>query len=173
MLSLTRGQTTLLPFGRLTDSGLSCRMCCSVLPPIRAKGGSGANPLFTSDELAYQIQATKASVIITHPESLPVALSATRATNLPAECIILFDVDSASYGPQTTVQSVIDEGLANPSTFQERVLRPGEGKTKVAFLNFSSGTTGRPKVRILRDCHEICWLVDLCARLLQYPIMHR
>lgn len=111
-----------------------------------AKDDSGANPLFTPDELVYQMQATNASVVITHPESLSVALSASRATRLPAERIILFNVDGASYGAQTTVQNVIDEGLASTSTFQERVLQPGEGKTKVAFLNFSSGTTGKPKV---------------------------
>lgn len=29
--------------------------------------------------------------------------------------------------------------------YTERALRPGEGKTKLAFLSFSSGTTGKPK----------------------------
>lgn len=145
----TCGQTTLLPSGQLTDWGPSCRTCHSVFPLVKAKSNSGANPLFTPDELAYQIQATQASIIIAHPDSLHVALSATRTAKLPAERIILFNVDGASYGTQTTVQNVIDEGLASTSAFQERVLRPGEGRSKVAFLNFSSGTTGRPKVWIL------------------------
>ena len=122
---------------------------------MKAKYDSGANPLFTPDELAYQIHATKASVVIAHPESLSVALSAARTTKLPAERIMLFNVDGASYGAQTTVQNVIDEGLASTSTFQERALQPGEGKTKVAFLNFSSGTTGRPKVWILEHRYDI------------------
>jgi 4-coumarate--CoA ligase len=120
----------------------------------------------------YQIQATKASVVIAHPESLSVALSATRTTKLPAERIILFNVDGASYGAQTTVQNVIDEGLASTSTFQERMLQPGEGKTKVAFFNFSSGTTGRPKVWILEHRRDI-FSPDLYVRLLRYPTMHR
>jgi len=124
---------------------------------------SGANPLFSPDELAYQIQATKASVIIAHPESLSVALSAARTTKLPAKRIILFDVDGASYGAQTTVQNVIDEGLASTSTFQECMLQPGEGKTKVAFLNFSSGTTGRPKAVAIPHYAPIANVIQLAA----------
>ncbi|KAF8133973.1 hypothetical protein EV363DRAFT_1430490 [Boletus edulis] len=124
---------------------------------------SGANPLFTPDELAYQIQAIKASVIITHSEALPVALSACRTTMLPACRIILFNVDGASYDAHTTVQDVIDEGLASTSTFQERVLQPGEGKTKVAFLNFSSGTTGKPKVIAIPHYAPIANVIQLAA----------
>ena len=162
----------MLPSGQLTDWEPLCRECQSVFPPARPKYGSGANPLFSPDELAYQIQATKASVVIAHPESLSVALSAARTTKLPAGHIILFNVDGASYGAQTTVQNVIDEGLASASTFQERMLQPGEGKTKVAFLNFSSGTTGRPKVWILEHRYDIL-LPGLYIRLLRYPTMHR
>jgi len=124
------------------------------------------------------MRATSASVVITHPESLSVALSASRATKLPADRIILFNVDGASYGAQTTVQNVIDEGLASTSTFQERVLQPGEGKTKVAFLNFSSGTTGKPKVWILEYRHDVfsrvacmsgCCDTPLCTDSQRYP----
>jgi 4-coumarate--CoA ligase len=86
---------------------------------------------------------------------------------------MLFNVDGASCGAQTTVQNVIDEGLASTSTFQERVLQPGEGKTKVAFLSFSSGTTGRPKVWIVEHRRDIFSLADLYLRLLRYPTMHR
>ena len=149
-LSPTYRQTTLLPSGQLTDWEPSCRKRHFALTLAIAKGDSGANPLFTPDELAYQIQATKASVVLTHPEALSVAISATRASNLPAQRIILFNVDGTSYGARTTVQNIIDDGLASTSAFQERVLQPGEGKTKVAFLSFSSGTTGKPKVWILQ-----------------------
>ena len=119
-------------------------LCCHWRTLSRV--GSGANPSYTPDELGYQVQATKPAVVIAHPDALRVALAATRAITLPAERIVLFNVDGASYGTHATVQDVIDEGLASITTFEERVLRPGEGKTKIAFLNFSSGTTGRPKV---------------------------
>ena len=56
----------------------------------------------------------------------------------------------------TTIANVSVDELANlgsessdserRASFEERKLEPGEAKTKLAFLNFSSGTTGKPKV---------------------------
>ena len=37
-------------------------------------------------------------------------------------------------------------GCQKPRTFYERPLDPREGKTKIALLCWSSGTTGQPKV---------------------------
>lgn len=44
------------------------------------------------------------------------------------------------------LHSLIGYGLSQEAKFVERRLEPGEAKTKVAFLLFSSGTTGKPKV---------------------------
>ena len=110
----------------------------------------GANPDFNSDELLYQLQETKASVIITGPESLDIALSAAQSYGLSAESIILFNGKSPSIRVLNhhTIQDVVDQGFrATDSTFVERKLLPGEARTKLAFLSFSSGTTGKPKVR--------------------------
>ncbi|KAH7926476.1 acetyl-CoA synthetase-like protein [Leucogyrophana mollusca] len=127
---------------------------------------SGANPLFTVDELVYQMTATKASVIITHPDSFDVALSASRTANIPSDRIIIFDTDTPSKTAavnQCTVQALIEMGLANPPNFVERRLNPGEGKTKVAFLNFSSGTTGRPKAVAIPHYAPIANTIQLAA----------
>jgi 4-coumarate--CoA ligase len=60
--------------------------------------------------------------------------------------IILFGPDPQ--GRLTTLEQLVEEGKRfKEPTFQERRLRKDEGKTKIAFLSFSSGTTGRPKVR--------------------------
>lgn len=40
---------------------------------------------------------------------------------------------------------MVREGLARGPSFVERRLELGEAKTKLALLNFSSGTTGKPK----------------------------
>ena len=106
---------------------------------------SGANPAYTADELEYQLGVTKARVLLSHPGSLPVALAAAKKAGVPSERVIVFDaVEGAN---NTTVHTLIEEGLAQPQQFVERRLAPGEGKKKLAFLSFSSGTTGRPKVR--------------------------
>lgn len=90
----------------------------------------------------------KAAVIITHPDSLNVALASAHAAGVPADRVILFDVEGADTAQRLTVQALVSQGLASAPNFTERKLAPGEGKTKVAFLNFSSGTTGRPKVSV-------------------------
>jgi long-subunit acyl-CoA synthetase (AMP-forming) len=109
----------------------------------------GANPDFSSDELLYQLQETGASAIIVHPEALDTALSAARAYGISSERIILFDGKSPSTSAinHVTLGGLVHHGLnMSDATFVERRLRPGEAKTKLAFLSFSSGTTGRPKV---------------------------
>ncbi|KAL4073112.1 hypothetical protein V8B97DRAFT_2022941 [Scleroderma yunnanense] len=126
---------------------------------------SGANPSFTPAELAYQVQATKTSVLVTHPDVLPVALSAAQVAKLPADRIILLDGASSepTQKPYPSVQHLIDQGLSSRATFRERKLNPGEGKTKVAFLNFSSGTTGRPKAVAIPHYAPIANVIQLAT----------
>ncbi|KAG1884113.1 hypothetical protein F4604DRAFT_1980114 [Suillus subluteus] len=124
---------------------------------------SGANPLFTVDELVYQISTVKAAVIITHPDSLKVALSSAHAAGVSADRIILFDVEDADTAQKLTVQALVSQGLASAPNFTERKLAPGEGKTKVAFLNFSSGTTGRPKAVAIPHYSPIANVIQLAT----------
>ncbi|KAH7908838.1 hypothetical protein BJ138DRAFT_1136912 [Hygrophoropsis aurantiaca] len=127
---------------------------------------SGANPLYTTDEVVYQINATKAAVLITHPESFEVALSAATLTNMPTNRVILFDTDAPTkiaVANQCTVQGLVTMGLAQRPNFVERRLNPGEGKTKVAFLNFSSGTTGKPKAVAIAHYAPIANTIQLAA----------
>jgi len=87
--------------------------------------------------------------MIVHPETLDTALSAAHACGISPQHIILFDGKSpgSTHAPNhRTVEDFVKQGLstADPS-FVERRLGPGEARTKIAFLNFSSGTTGNPK----------------------------
>ncbi|KDQ63355.1 hypothetical protein JAAARDRAFT_147584 [Jaapia argillacea MUCL 33604] len=108
---------------------------------------SGANPSYTSEELAYQLISTEAKVAFVHPAILQTTLAAAHEANFPLDRIVLFDSDSGSSSSPITsaIHDLIAEGLTRPPHFRERRLDPGEGKTKIAFLSFSSGTTGRPK----------------------------
>jgi len=64
----------------------------------------------------------------------------------PGRVIILKPSPKAFSETVHLFDDLVKEGLAQEIKFRERLLRPGEGKTKVAFMCFSSGTTGRPKV---------------------------
>jgi 4-coumarate--CoA ligase len=72
-------------------------------------------------------------------------VKAAHRASISEDRIILFDQPNTS-SRLPTVQDLIDTGLRRDATFIERRLAPGEAKTKIAFLSFSSGTTGRPKV---------------------------
>jgi len=82
------------------------------------------------------------TLIIAHSSSLHAALDAARAAGIPSDRVITLDQSN-----QPTVDSIIQLGLRNEPAFSERRLEKGEAKTKVALLSFSSGTTGKPKVR--------------------------
>lgn len=117
----------------------------------------------------YQLRETKPKFIITHSASLDTALKASSSSLIPVDRIAIIQPPTHGHHPSSshyharpeealatarqsvvTVQSLIDRGLGdlndNRPQFVERRLQKGEARTKVAFLSFSSGTTGKPKV---------------------------
>jgi acyl-CoA synthetase (AMP-forming)/AMP-acid ligase II len=120
----------------------------------------------------YQINAVKAAVIFTHPDSLQVALASAHAAGIATDHVVLFDVEGADTEQSVTVKALISQGLTSVPNFIERKLAPGEGKTKVAFLNFSSGTTGRPKASThFTKVTNVAF--TWYSRPLKYPTTHR
>ncbi|KAI0034004.1 amp dependent CoA ligase [Vararia minispora EC-137] len=105
---------------------------------------STANPAYTADELEYQLTASRSIVIIAHAVCLHVALEAAKRAGIPADRVISIGECPSNFKGQS-VDELIQFGLARPANFVERRLRPGEGRTKIALLCFSSGTTGKPK----------------------------
>jgi 4-coumarate--CoA ligase len=106
-----------------------------------------SNPSYVDEELVYQLQTTHSKLIITHLAVLNTVLSAARKVGLPTDRIVLLESSANSDTHiHFTLDDLIAEGLSKEPHFVERRLAPGEAKTKVAFLNFSSGTTGKPKV---------------------------
>ncbi|KAF7291670.1 Phenylacetyl-CoA ligase [Mycena chlorophos] len=107
---------------------------------------SPANPDFNASELEYQLSATNAKLLIVHPEAVQAALTAAKARGLAQDRVLVFDVDHVKppVPSLVNVNSLIQKG-SRMRNVPERILKPGEGKTKLALLSFSSGTTGRPK----------------------------
>ena len=99
----------------------------------------------------YQIQTAGASLLITHATSLSTAEAAAKKAGIPTDRIIVLDstreAPAQRKGPYPTIEQLIKEGLERPPAFVERRLEDGEGTKKIAYLCFSSGTTGKPKVR--------------------------
>ncbi|KZS98387.1 phenylacetyl-CoA ligase [Sistotremastrum niveocremeum HHB9708] len=122
-----------------------------------------ANPNFTVDELVYQLQATGARVLFTHPDSLSGAKAAAEIVGLDPAAIILFEDISSQDIPHghPVVAQLVKAGLEQPTHYLEAKLRPGEGRTKLALLCFSSGTTGKPKAVALPHFAIISCILQL------------
>jgi len=131
-----------------------------------------ANPAYTAGELQYQLEATKAKLLIVNNLSYSVAVTAAKAVALPLERIVLFDTlensASTSY-THTTVHELVKEGLEKPQGYVERKLKRGEGKTKLAFLSFSSGTTGKPKAVCIAHYAPIANVIQMAHLANQQP----
>ena len=87
--------------------------------------------------------------IVAHPDVLRVATKAAEQSGIPPDRLVLLGTPErvtpnfSGYN----LYSLIEQGLSQEAKFVECRLEPGKAKTRVAFLLFSSGTTGKPKAR--------------------------
>ncbi|RDX52613.1 acetyl-CoA synthetase-like protein [Lentinus brumalis] len=112
---------------------------------VQKLGGvvSTSNPMYTAEELTYQLRLVKARMLIAHPSMLPVALEGAQAIGIPSDHIVLFEPLAGS--PYSNIQDLVEFGLGQVQQFTPLRLGPGEARTKLALLLLSSGTTGKPK----------------------------
>ncbi|KAG2173429.1 hypothetical protein INT44_008781 [Umbelopsis vinacea] len=106
-----------------------------------AAGGAltPANPAYTAKELQYQLEQTKSKIVIASAETLAVALEAAKLAGIPKSNVFLFDdreIDGVQ--PYTKVLLADQEMEAVEYTYEEAC-------STIAYLCFSSGTTGRSK----------------------------
>jgi 4-coumarate--CoA ligase len=96
------------------------------------------NPMYTVDELTYQLKDSGAKYIIAFPSLLSNVIRAADAANIHESNIFLFgDTEINGIKPYS---SLISEREANPIEYS-----PEEAKSTTAYLCYSSGTTGKNK----------------------------
>ena len=88
----------------------------------------------------FQISSATLVITLCQCTSVPAAI---QAGILPDARVVVFGCT------HTFVEALIQEGLRMDQRFVEHKLKPGESKSKIAFLNFSSGTIGKPRVKAL------------------------
>ncbi|KAF4344205.1 4-coumarate ligase [Fusarium beomiforme] len=108
---------------------------------------TGAAPSSTALELTYQLQDSEATVLIASTNLINVAIEAARNVGLPSHH--LFHIHSLDTEEYTTSRNDIrswTEILASAHDAQDFTWHePADPETAICCLNYSSGTTGRPK----------------------------
>ncbi|KAI9836285.1 MAG: hypothetical protein M1819_001622 [Sarea resinae] len=108
------------------------------------------NATYRTPELIHQLKSSHAKVMFTCASLLPLAIEAADAVGLPRSRIFLIETPKESW-PQLqppltfqTVDQLIAEGKRGPMLERQK-WEAGEAVRRVAFLCFSSGTSGLPK----------------------------
>ncbi|KAJ0422257.1 putative phenylacetyl-CoA ligase [Aspergillus carlsbadensis] len=99
------------------------------------------NPGLSPRELEQQLLRSQAKGIVVHPSCLPTALEAAKLANLPTERVLVLGERGGDNGLATVTQLIQDAKEGPLAESRPTDVAPDD----VAFLVYSSGTTGLPK----------------------------
>ncbi|KAF2108962.1 4-coumarate-CoA ligase-like protein [Lophiotrema nucula] len=101
---------------------------------------SPANPGYTVDELAFQLKDSGAKGLVTQLPYIKTAKEAAKKVGLPEDRVILIGDGRSSDGLTKHFTSI--RNTSGATRYRRTKLKPSED---LAFLVYSSGTTGHPK----------------------------
>lgn len=101
-----------------------------------------SSPLSNAREYSFQLKDSEAKKIVTERALLPVAREAARSAGLSDDDIVLMGDDAEGFPP---FQRVADIGPKDALAGQQACRKKIRPSVDLAFLCYSSGTTGQPK----------------------------
>ncbi|OLN96555.1 4-coumarate-CoA ligase-like protein 1 [Colletotrichum chlorophyti] len=104
-----------------------------------------ASAAYSAPELEHQLRSSGAKALFTSIPLLDNALKAAKAVNIPNDRIFLLPVPGVTQKtPFVTIEELIQEGKSLPELETLKWVK-GQGARQVAYLCYSSGTSGLPK----------------------------
>jgi 4-coumarate--CoA ligase len=113
---------------------------------LRMVGGrvNGASPAYNTEEMTHALKTAQSRFLITLPSSLEVALAAAKNAGIPQKHIFLLE---GSVDGFVSIQELMKRGERYQIVPPWRIPKGKDNRQICGYLNFSSGTTGLPKVR--------------------------
>jgi 4-coumarate--CoA ligase len=124
---------------------------------------SPANPENTAKELAFQLRDARAKALVTHMSVLAVAKEAARIVGLPEQRIILMGDER---DPASKFKHFTDINVSKARPQQRTKIN---AKEDLAYLVYSSGTTGFPKGVMLSHENIVSNVMQL--RVSESPVL--
>ena len=116
---------------------------------------TGSNPSYTSFELNHHIRVSQAQFLFTEPAMLATTLQSAEDCAIPGSRVFTFETrDQPSVPGQNSWKQLFEHGEADWLTFD----KPGQAKSTISTLAFTSGTTGFPKAAMISHLYAISQL---------------
>lgn len=118
------------------------------------------NPGLSAHELHHQLVGSQASGLVVDSSCLPVALEGARMANIPRSRILVLDTDHpVDAAGISSVQQFTVSSLAGRGRSAIRGRTPVNPTEDIAYLVYSSGTTGRPKATMISHRNVVASMV--------------
>jgi acyl-CoA synthetase (AMP-forming)/AMP-acid ligase II len=103
-----------------------------------------ANAMYSAAELGHQLKSSGSKALFTCAPLLETALKAARASDIPDDRVFVLDMPGQQHDRKfRTIDDLIAEGRSLPELEPLRWTK-GQGARQVAYLCYSSGTSGLP-----------------------------
>ncbi|PVH90340.1 acetyl-CoA synthetase-like protein [Periconia macrospinosa] len=108
-----------------------------------------ASAAYSARELEHQLRDSRSKAIFTCDSLLPIAIQAASAAGLSDDHVYLLEPSNQTHGDSASharksVDELVLEGMNEPP-LEELCWETGQGARQVAYLCYSSGTSGPPK----------------------------